>query len=93
MNDAPALAARKRLQAVLDDLNPASGKVEPEPPNAGKGKKKQKKKPVIAGQSLDYNDEKLGHGVHTTTTLRYSVREDTSIQSTIDNLKVNSYFV
>jgi arylsulfatase A len=46
--DAEAAAARKRLQAVLDRLNPAAGKTEPPGaakaggPEAKKGKKKQK---------------------------------------------------
>ena len=37
--------ARKSLQAVLDELNPASGKVEPEnAKKAAKAKKRQKRK-------------------------------------------------
>jgi arylsulfatase A len=40
--DAAAATARKQLQAVLDELNPASGKVAP--PNAGKKKANKKAK-------------------------------------------------
>jgi arylsulfatase A len=40
-----ALAARQRLQAVLDQLNPAAGKVDPGPP--GKMKKKNGKKKSV----------------------------------------------
>jgi hypothetical protein len=49
--DADAIAARKRLQAVLDQLNPTGGKVEAVKPKAakvgkkaGKAQKAQKKK-------------------------------------------------
>ena len=41
--DAAAVAARKRLQGVLDQLNPAGGKIEP-PPMEGKAAKKARKK-------------------------------------------------
>ena len=42
--DADALAARQRLQAVLDQLNPAAGKVDPgNPKKAGKTKAGKKK--------------------------------------------------
>jgi hypothetical protein len=40
--DAGAVAARKRLQAVLDQLNPAAGKTAP-PDAVGKKAKKRKK--------------------------------------------------
>jgi len=43
--DADALAARQRLQAVLDQLNPAAGKMDPGPP-ANKKMKAAKKQPV-----------------------------------------------
>ncbi len=40
--DADALAARKRLQAVLDNLNPAAGKIAPPPPEKGARREKRK---------------------------------------------------
>ena len=43
--DDSALAARKRLQAVLDQLNPAGGKVDP-----GDGSGKHANKPKKAGK-------------------------------------------
>ncbi len=42
--DAEAQAARKRLQTVLDDLNPAAGKTVPPDSEKNKAKKQQKKK-------------------------------------------------
>jgi arylsulfatase A len=42
--DPEAQAARKRLQAVLDELNPAAGKTVPADANKAKAKKSQKKK-------------------------------------------------
>jgi arylsulfatase A len=47
--DPAAQAARKRLQAVLDELNPAGGKTVP--PDAGNGKKKQNRKKAAAQKS------------------------------------------
>jgi hypothetical protein len=47
--DAEATAARKRLQAALDTLNPAAGKTTP--PGAGKGGKAKAKKAARKAQA------------------------------------------
>lgn len=41
--DSEAVAARKRLQVVLDELNPASGKVEPQQQEKAETKAKKKR--------------------------------------------------
>ena len=54
--DSDALAARQRLQAVLAQLNPAAGKVDPRP--SGKVKKKNRKnQPVQDSQNANEPDE------------------------------------
>ena len=45
--DSDALAARKRLQTVLDQLNPAGGLVDPGDGSGRAAKKKNKKKAVM----------------------------------------------
>ena len=54
--DSDALAARQRLQAVLDQLNPAAGKVDPRALDK-KIKKKGKKQPVEDTQNANAPDE------------------------------------
>jgi arylsulfatase A len=49
-SDAAAAAARKQLQAVLDELNPAAGKVAPPNPAKKKGGKKAKQKAEAKAQ-------------------------------------------
>ena len=53
--DPASQAARKRLEAVLDDLNPAGGKVEPAGAKGdkakGKGKLNKKKRKQAAAQT------------------------------------------
>jgi len=51
--DSEALAARKRLQTVLDQLNPAAGKVDPGNPKKNGKMKGGKKKARQKRENLD----------------------------------------
>jgi len=53
--DADALAARQRLQTVLDQLNPAAGKVDPKTLKKNGNKKKGKKQSVQEIENASQN--------------------------------------